>query len=253
MMDYAEAILVTNDFTAARTFTPDSMFSIVTEEDSGDSRSSSDGDQGIVNQAADTSEESVGSTRSYMPAIEDLEEEATIEGRPTRTESEITVTSEPPAYSENGSTDSPCSSRRRSCSSCNKRSLCKICVVWIVTMAISLSLAVTLKVAAFSSYTFDASPSDQRELHKFSTTYFCRSVEITSTSTFSTFLLLFPPQIDDSNPDSFQNTMNVRIAPGNFQYWGFYLLEGSKLMLTICTEQTSEHFELLIFEGARQL
>ena len=246
-MDYAEAILVPNDFNS-RAFTPDSMFSIVTEEDSTDSSSSSDRDQGISNQAAETSEESEGSTPSYMPAIEDLEE-VTTEGRGTRAESEITNTSEPPAYSDSGSTDSECCSRGRSCSSCNKRNLCKICLIWIVTLAISLSLAVTLKVAVFNSYTFDASPSDQRELHKFSTTYFCRSIEITSTSTFSTFLLLFPPQIDDSNPDSFQTTMNVRISPGNFHYWGFYLLEGSTLIMIVCTEHSSDNFELLIFEG----
>ena len=248
MMDYAEAILVTNDFNS-RSFTPDSMVSIVTEEDSTDSRPSSDRDQGIANQAVETSEESEGSTPSYMPAIEDLEEAVTTEGRPTRAESEITNTSEPPAYSDSGSTDSQCCLRGRSCSSFNKRNLCKICFVWIVTLAISLSLAVALKVAVFNSYTFHASPSDQRELHKFSTTYFCRSVEITSTSTFGTFLLLFPPQIDDSNPDSFQTTMNVRISPGNFQYWGFYLLEGSTLILIVCTENTSDNFELLIFEG----
>ena len=43
--------------------------------------------------------------------------------------------------------------------------------------------------------------------------------------------------------------MNVRISPGNFQYWGFYLLEGSTLILIVCTENTSDNFELLIFEG----
>ena len=108
-MDYAEAILVTNDFNS-RTFTPDSMLSIVTEEDSTDSRSSSDRDQGISNQAAETSEEFEGSTPSYMPAIEDLEEEVSTEERRTRAESEITNTSELPAYSDSGSTDSQCCS-----------------------------------------------------------------------------------------------------------------------------------------------
>ena len=243
-MDYMEAALVTSDFNAG-TNTPDSMFSIISEE-SNTGTSSSDDDRGIANQANGISDESAG---DYTPAIEDIEEAAGVdEHRSNRTESEVTNTSEPPAYSESPSSNSCCCSRRRWCPSCSKSCVGKVFITWIMVMAISFSLAVTLKVAVLNSYSFNSSPSDQREIHQFPSTYFCSSVEIQSTSKFNTFVLLFRPQIEDKTLLSFQNTVNIGISPGNFQYWYFYLLEGSVINVDICTKGNPNNFDLYIFE-----
>ena len=244
MMDHMEDVLVASDFRAG-THTPDSMFSIISEEATA-SRCSSDAEQGIVNQASNISEESVESAGDFRPAIEDLEEAAT-ENRDTRAESEVTNTSEPPAYTESAPSGS-CCSQRRCCPNCNKSCVGKITITWIIIIAISFSLAVTLKLAVFKPYSFNSSPGDQREIHTFSTTFFCSSVEIQSTSKFNVFFLLLPPQIEGTKPHYFQDKVNIGISPGNFQYWYFYLLEGSYINLNICTKGYTENFILYIFQ-----
>lgn len=238
-----EDILVDSDFNAD-THTPDSILSIISEETTG-SRCPSETEQGIVNQANDILEESVESASDFMPAIEDLEEAAT-ENRDTRAESEVTNTSELPAYTESAPSGFCCSHRR--CSpNCNKSCVGKIAITWIIIIAISLGLAITLKLTVFNLYSFNSSPGDQREIRSFSTTYFCSAVEIQSTSKFNVFLLLIPPQIEETKPDYFQDEVNIGISPGNFQYWYFYLLEGSDLNLDICTKGYTENVILYIF------
>ncbi len=245
-MDHLDAALVPNEFNQGD-ICPDNVLDILADEMERRSRLTNTA-QGVVNESANGAhtEEETENTDNAVPPIEDLE--AGAENTATTRGSEV-APEPPPIYSEMDPRASWCtrSCRNGPLRSCSKSCAAKVCLVWIAVAGISFSLAVSLKLLVFNSYSFNASPSDQRQLRTYAGTYFCQSVEIISTSKFNTFVLLFPPYIEDTDLVPFQDNVNLGIAPGNFQFWSLYLLEGSTIQLGICTDQS---IEVLLFKTA---
>ncbi len=152
----------------------------------------------------------------------------------------------PPEYTEHDS-NRPCYDCTCCYSPCwSKRCLGKSGITWIITIVLSFVLALIVKVVVFAPYSFNSSPSDQIEIHTFPSTYFCESIQIESTSVFTTFFLLFPPTVDQNDQPHYQDMVTFGIAAGDFSYWGFYMLEGSDINLEVCTSESAEVF---IFKG----
>ncbi len=218
-----------------------------------------------IQSSCDSEASSTGTTSShstYIPAIEDLHnpcyQEGPIpssflsenhehnQGRNTCTDEIIESNIPPPEYTEYDS-NRPCHECKCCHSPCwNQRCLVKFGITCVATIVISFVLAIAVKVVIFAPYSFHSSPSDQIEIHTFPSTYFCESIQIESTSMFSTFFLVFPPTVDQKDQSHYQDKITFGIAPGDYSYWGFSMLEGSDINLEVCTHANAD---VLIFKG----
>lgn len=201
-------------------------------ENTGNSSPEEEFQSGFTNPVAGTNDDS----SNHTPAIEDHDDSSYTEGT-----SRTCVTAFPPCYSET-------SSHGGSCHCCSKSSARKLLVMWSILIILTLVVAFTLKLVVFASYSFIASPTDQRHLHKFSPTYFCSSLQITSTAEFHVNMFLVTPVVDEERRVQFQDTLHLRISSGNFQFWFFHLLRGSEVNLRFCGDQP---WELLVFRDEK--
>ena len=118
---------------------------------------------------------------------------------------------------------------------CRKKSkFAKMCIIdfWIVSISISLALVFALYI--YKERHINTSPTDMRIVSKSAMMDFCDKAILTSNYKFHASLYSGYPSIDTKNRLSFNTSVSTTINWNEYDYWGFYLLKFSEVMVETC-------------------
>ncbi len=119
----------------------------------------------------------------------------------------------------------------------------RLVVLWCWTVVIVLTVTMILIFGVYRNNQIDVSPSDMRIVTRAGQSTFCQTVMITSDqfeSEYSAYLLRIPPNI---LPGFVRDVHEITssVSSQSYRYWGFYLIAGSIMNLSICPTSTSSH------------
>ncbi|XP_064615615.1 uncharacterized protein LOC135479648 [Liolophura sinensis] len=117
-----------------------------------------------------------------------------------------------------------------------KTSRIQLAWFWMIVMSVSLSLIVGLGI--YGEKSFPAAFTDMRMLTQGFSTFMCNSVKLTSSHPMSVYLMPEVPQIDTSIRETYNMSSSMYLSGESYEYWGFYLLQGSKVTVYSCSSRT---------------
>lgn len=115
---------------------------------------------------------------------------------------------------------------------------------WMIVLSVSLSLIVGLGI--YGEKSFPVAFTDMRILSEGYSTFMCNSVKLTSSYRMNVYLMPDVPQIDTSIRETYNMSSSMYLSGESYEYWGFYLLQGSKVTVYSCS---SQRVTLLIIRG----
>ena len=120
----------------------------------------------------------------------------------------------------------------------------RIVLTWVWITAIALTSGFLVAENYFQDQTLSDSPWDMRQVKRVSTP-FCSSMSIAASSNIDVYLLSSSPRIvsDSSRKHVFQ--ASSYIGDGRYEYWGFYLIEGSSVKVRVSSSETLLDFYVI--------
>jgi len=119
----------------------------------------------------------------------------------------------------------------------------RIAITWFYVLGIAILGGILTLTANSWIVTIPASPSDEITISPISTA-FCQSLTFTTDveDLIDFYALTKPIQIDTNNIVKFSTGAHSCITTASYEYWGFYLLEGSNISLTFDASSGPPYF-----------
>jgi len=121
--------------------------------------------------------------------------------------------------------------------------MCKFCILAIVVPIVLLCIPLYMRYQALRPHLFTLSPSDMKLLNHESrvSTVWCESQELSMNGSFNAYLLKHRPKIKRYRQHVVMNR-NMMLQDDIKEYWGFYLLKGSTVKLSVCSRYEGASF-----------
>ncbi|XP_046346872.2 uncharacterized protein LOC124127528 isoform X2 [Haliotis rufescens] len=119
-------------------------------------------------------------------------------------------------------------------------------IIWTYCFVLAVVGAMVCALSVFGPFEQDVTPTDMRIVNRKISTLFCDSLTLDSTSQFSAYLFNTQPDVDTDQIQKYQQEDSVYILNGDYNYWKFYLLEGSVMNVMSCADT---NIDLYIIKG----
>lgn len=113
--------------------------------------------------------------------------------------------------------------------------------IWAWLFIIALVTGLAVGFGGFGPKSVPASPTDMIPITNGIHSSFCHGVDIDTTIPVSVFLLLSTPAVSATKV-KYVTTQTALIAEDRYEYWGFYLLSGSKIELEVCGDRDGDMY-----------
>lgn len=81
---------------------------------------------------------------------------------------------------------------------------------------------------------YNLGESDLVTVDKPISTFWCEGQDLWMNATFHAYLLDEEPTISE-DLEHFEMDKHIQLADDSLEYWGFFLLQGSKVILSVCS------------------
>ncbi|KAL4222849.1 Peptidyl-prolyl isomerase cwc27 [Mactra antiquata] len=125
----------------------------------------------------------------------------------------------------------------------------RIVLVWLYCI-LGAGLGGGLLASKYSQHDVSASPTDMREVTGISP-LFCYEIDLISSVPMPTYLFYKEPVINKLAFSDYTYSTNTQIIRDNYEYWGYYLLDGSKVTVEACPGDYG--MSLYIIKGKKNL
>ncbi|XP_046572968.1 uncharacterized protein LOC124281002 isoform X2 [Haliotis rubra] len=119
-------------------------------------------------------------------------------------------------------------------------------IVWIYCFLLAIVGAAVCGLGIFGPYEEDIAPTDMRSVDRKISTLFCDSLTLDSNSEFSAYLFDTQPYVDPDRLQNYYQRESIYIVNGDYNYWKFYLLEGSVINVMSCSDT---NIDLYVIKG----
>jgi len=121
--------------------------------------------------------------------------------------------------------------------------MCKFCILAIVVPIVLLCIPLYMRYQALKPHRFTLSPSDMKLLNQESrvSTVWCEGQELSMNGSFNAYLLAQRPKLKRWKQHVTMKR-NMMLQDDIKEYWGFYLLKGSTVKLSVCSRYEGASF-----------
>ncbi|ODN05214.1 hypothetical protein Ocin01_01469 [Orchesella cincta] len=120
------------------------------------------------------------------------------------------------------------------------------CLMTIILPCLLLIAPLYIRYQVFSDVLYTLGESDLVTVDRPISTFWCEKQDLWMNATFHAYLLDEQPQISE-DLQLFEMDKHMQLADDSLEYWGFFLLQGSKVILSVCSRQV----QTLQYDGAR--
>ncbi|XP_005180138.2 uncharacterized protein LOC101889298 [Musca domestica] len=129
----------------------------------------------------------------------------------------------------------------------------RVLVFFILIVIVPFTLIMIplhLKRRVFADVTYPVAESDIIEIRDGISSIFCKQHSLKMATQFNAFQLRSKPEIS-TNHKHIRLKKSMTLPDDTFEYWGFYLLKGARVLLKFCSRY--EGARMLVVKGAREL
>lgn len=108
------------------------------------------------------------------------------------------------------------------------------CLMTIVLPCLLLIAPLYIRYQIFSDVIYTLGESDLVTVDKPISTLWCEKQDLWMNATFHAYLLDEQPKISE-DLQFFEMDKHMQLADDSLEYWGFFLLQGSKVILSVCS------------------
>jgi len=131
------------------------------------------------------------------------------------------------------------------------RRVIAFCLMTAVLPTILLIIPLYLRHSVYTDVVYAVAESDVVEMGNGISTVFCQEHSLRMNSTFSAFQMTGTPEISETNRKHIQLKKSMTLPDDTLEYWGFYLLSGSTVNLSVCARYDGAH--ILVVSGDKVL
>ncbi|XP_075151378.1 uncharacterized protein LOC142225488 isoform X2 [Haematobia irritans] len=124
------------------------------------------------------------------------------------------------------------------------------CLLIVILPATLIIIPLYLRRTVFADVVYPVAESDIIEIRDGISSIFCQQHSLKMSSHFNAFQLRSKPEIS-SNHKHIRLKKSMTLPDDTFEYWGFYLLKGARVLLKFCSRY--EGARMLVVKGAREL
>uniref|UniRef100_A0A1I8MR76 E3 ubiquitin-protein ligase APD1-4 middle domain-containing protein n=2 Tax=Musca domestica TaxID=7370 RepID=A0A1I8MR76_MUSDO len=124
------------------------------------------------------------------------------------------------------------------------------CTLIVILPATLIVIPLYLRRTVFADVVYPVAESDIIEIRDGISSIFCQQHSLKMSSNFNAFQLSSKPEIS-SNHKHIRLKKSMTLPDDTFEYWGFYLLKGARVLLKFCSRY--EGARMLVVKGAREL
>ncbi|XP_013102296.1 uncharacterized protein LOC106083678 isoform X2 [Stomoxys calcitrans] len=124
------------------------------------------------------------------------------------------------------------------------------CLLIVILPATLIIIPLYLRRTVFADVVYPVAESDIIEIRDGISSIFCQQHSLKMNSYFNAFQLRSKPEIS-SNHKHIRLKKSMTLPDDTFEYWGFYLLKGARVLLKFCSRY--EGSRMLVVKGAREL
>ncbi|XP_046402800.1 uncharacterized protein LOC124168517 isoform X2 [Ischnura elegans] len=130
------------------------------------------------------------------------------------------------------------------------RRVITFCLLTAVLPTVLLVIPLYLRHSVYADVSYEVTESDVLEIVEGISSVFCQAHGLKMNSTFSAFKLDGEPKISD-NRKYIHLKKSMSLPDDTLEYWGFYLLKGSKVVVTVCSRYDGGR--VMLVRGERNL
>lgn len=124
------------------------------------------------------------------------------------------------------------------------------CILIVILPATLIVIPLYLRRTVFADVVYPVAESDIIEIRDGISSIFCQQHSLKMNSRFNAFQLRSKPEIS-TNHKHIRLKKSMTLPDDTFEYWGFYLLKGARVLLKFCSRY--EGARMLVVKGAREL
>ncbi|XP_067670589.1 uncharacterized protein [Haliotis asinina] len=126
----------------------------------------------------------------------------------------------------------------------------RIALLWIYVVTAVLTAGLLISITVLGTNKFQAAPTDMRKVEAHMNNAFCQSLTLNSSEPFDAYTFDGEPVVDPSRFQQFNTSYATSLTGNSYEYWGFYLLKGSK---AIVVSSGDKRISLFIIKGNSNL
>ncbi|XP_073841496.1 uncharacterized protein [Musca autumnalis] len=124
------------------------------------------------------------------------------------------------------------------------------CILIVMVPFTLILIPLHLKRSVFADVIYPVAESDIIEIRDGISSIFCQQHSLKMTTPFNAFQLRGKPETS-TNHKHIRLKKSMTLPDDTFEYWGFYLLKGARVLLKFCSRY--EGARMLVVKGAREL
>ncbi|XP_065358023.1 uncharacterized protein LOC135952147 isoform X2 [Calliphora vicina] len=124
------------------------------------------------------------------------------------------------------------------------------CILIVILPATLIVIPLYLRRTVFADVVYPVAESDIIEIRDGISSIFCQQHSLKMSSNFNAFQLAGRPEIS-TNHKHIRLKKSMTLPDDTFEYWGFYLLKGARVLLKFCSRYDGAR--MLVVKGAREL
>ncbi|XP_073823050.1 uncharacterized protein isoform X2 [Musca autumnalis] len=124
------------------------------------------------------------------------------------------------------------------------------CTLIVILPATLIIIPLYLRRTVFADVVYPVAESDIIEIRDGISSIFCQQHSLKMNTNFNAFQLRTRPEIS-SHHKHIRLKKSMTLPDDTFEYWGFYLLKGARVLLKFCSRY--EGARMLVVKGAREL
>ncbi|KAM7351228.1 uncharacterized protein ACRADG_004168 isoform 2-T2 [Cochliomyia hominivorax] len=124
------------------------------------------------------------------------------------------------------------------------------CILIVILPTTLIVIPLYLRRTVFADVVYPVAESDIIEIRDGISSIFCQQHSLKMSSNFNAFQLASRPEIS-TNHKHIRLKKSMTLPDDTFEYWGFYLLKGARVLLKFCSRY--EGARMLVVKGAREL
>ncbi|XP_035706394.1 uncharacterized protein LOC110846853 isoform X2 [Folsomia candida] len=124
------------------------------------------------------------------------------------------------------------------------------CLVTIILPCCLLIAPLYIRYNVFKDVIYNLGESDLIMVEKPISTFWCEGHDLWMNATFHAYLLDEQPEISE-DLQLFEMDKHLQLADDSLEYWGFFLLQGSKVILSVCSRYDGAR--LMVVKGTKNL
>ncbi|KAI8119299.1 hypothetical protein CVS40_9153 [Lucilia cuprina] len=127
------------------------------------------------------------------------------------------------------------------------------CILIVILPATLIVIPLYLRRTVFADVVYPVAESDIIEIRDGISSIFCQQHSLKMSSNFNAFQLAGRPEISTNHKHIRLKTdsESMTLPDDTFEYWGFYLLKGARVLLKFCSRYDGAR--MLVVKGAREL